>query len=168
MSFAHWTRTYSTKLVDGYWCQRPYTSLYHFYPVGPGKVAYWLVKCKCPLTGLHHFYCNMFPTPQCCMCQCPPTGWLHFYCLWIWLGRVYFQNVSMPLNRLTLFLHINRLCTWWSTMSCQCPLSGLYHFYPALLEAPVYKALKGAFSQGFWSCYKSVTFCLFFGFSEFW
>ena len=38
---------------------------------------------------------------------------------------------------------------WGLNGRCQCPSTGLHHFYPALLEAPVYKALRGAFSPRF-------------------
>ncbi len=51
---------------------------------------------------------------------------------------------------------------------CQCPSMGYTHFYPALLEAPVYKGLKGAFSPRFFKLLqKCYTFPVFWFFQNF-
>ena len=107
--------------------------------------------CQCPSTGLHYFYGREVY---------PVNG--EYSCVNA-LQRAYIistsitgsscirdnARVSMPFNGLTLFpLEAAQETVNQSTV-CQCPSTGLHYFYPALLEAPVYKALKGAFSPRF-------------------
>ena len=73
--------------------------------------------------------------------------------------------VSMPFNGLHPFLPAKIVQKRQYFIRCQCPYTGLYHFYPALLEAPVYKGLKGAFSPRFFKllqkCYILPVFLFF-------
>ena len=122
-------------------CQCPLTGYMYFYSDILTTDTEIEVMCQCPLTGYMYFY--VYPEDgidlQTAMCQCPLTGYMYFY------------------KMIQIFLlhpHV-----------CQCPLTGYMYFYPALLEAPVYKALKGAISPRFFKllqkCYILPFFCFY-------
>ena len=98
------------------------------------------------------------------MYQCPSTGYIHFYKA----GKLITAkkiSVSMPFNGLTSFLQNGNCFCVFEFYMYQCPLTGFIHFYPATWEAPVYKALKGAFSPRFFKllqkCYILPFFCFY-------
>ena len=99
-------------------------------------------RVSMPFNGLHPFLPQMRHKREenQRLCQCPLTGYMYFYS-----------------DILTTDTEIE--------VMCQCPLTGYMYFYPALLEAPVYKALKGAISPKFFKllqkCYILPFFCFY-------
>ncbi len=106
-----------------------------------GGASNWGVSM--PFNGLHPFLRKAIGYIDCkaIWCQCPLTGGIHFYEKYI-LSMEKMQRI------------------------CQCPLTGGIHFYPATWEAPVYKALKGAFSPRFFKLLQKCYILPFFCFSK--
>ncbi len=95
-----------------------------------------------PFNGLHPFLQSaIFLEMVDLMYQCPSTGCIHFYLL------TKFEKKAEK----TVY---------------QCPSTGCIHFYPATWEAPVYKALKGAFSPRFFKLLQKCYILPFFCFSK--